>query len=141
MSVTYTNAISPEEYNALRSAVGWSARPIEQARQALNGSAFTVTACCADRAVGIARALCDGGDSALIKDVMVLPDYQRQGIGLELMSRIMEFLHGQLNPGWDMQIELASTRGKEQFYQKFGFELRPTDRYGNGMVMRINQSE
>lgn len=139
MSITYKNFISPSDYNSLRECVGWGRLPLEQAQAGLKGSTFIVVACDEELAVGTARVLYDGGDAALIKDVIVAPDYQRQGIGLEMMTRIMNFLREQLKPNWGMQIDLTSTKGKEPFYRKFGFELRPNEKYGNGMVIQIKR--
>jgi GNAT superfamily N-acetyltransferase len=44
------------------------------------------------RKIGTARLVWDDGYTALIKDVLVLPEYQRQGIGTTVMIRIMDDL-------------------------------------------------
>jgi len=36
-----------------------------------------------------------------------------------------------------VQIGLMSAKGKERFYQKFGFRSRPNDKEGSGMVVEI----
>ncbi|MDR1822107.1 MAG: GNAT family N-acetyltransferase [Oscillospiraceae bacterium] len=137
MNITHSNTISAADYNALREAVGWGVLPAEQAQRGIDGSTFVVAASDAGHAVGVARVLYDGGSAALIKDVIVLPEYQRREIGTELMNRVMEFLRGQLKPGWHILIDLSATKGKEPFYEKFGFELRPNERFGDGMAMWI----
>jgi predicted N-acetyltransferase YhbS len=134
-NISYANNISADDYNALRELVGWSKMPSEQAQLTIDGSAFLVAAYDGERVVGAARIVGDGASAALIKDVMVAPDYQMRGIGRELMNLVMTFLQEQLKPGWRMLLDLSATNGKEPFYSKFGFEVRPNEHFGNGMAM------
>ena len=61
MAITYTDALTAEEFNALRTAVGWAALHPDQASASLRGSAYLLSARDGDRAVGMARGVSDGG--------------------------------------------------------------------------------
>ena len=127
-----TNTITPEEYLAMRAAVGWSVFPVEQAIAGLSNSYVW---CIRDegRPIAIGRAIWDHGYVIYIADVIVLPEYQGQGLGRVLMESIMAFIHEQLKPGYRFMVSLLAAKGKEEFYQKFGFETRPNETVGAGM--------
>ncbi len=137
MSITYTNDISAEDYNRLRASAGWPIIHAEQAETGLKGSALVIAAKDGERTIGTARLIWDGGYAALIKDVLVLPEYQGQGVGTSMMTQIMDFLKSNLKPGYSIQIDLMSINGKESFYEKFGFLVRPRENRGHGMDMLI----
>lgn len=77
----YSNMLSVKEYCELRSAVGWPQIIEEQAQAGLNNSDFIIA--CRDNniIVGCARIFWDKGYIAYLADVMVRPEYQKQGIG------------------------------------------------------------
>ncbi len=54
----------------------------------------TVLAYADERLVGAGRAISDGEREALIVGVVVLPAYQRQGIGSRMMAALTEALKG-----------------------------------------------
>ena len=139
MNITYTNTISVEDYNVLRVFAGWSEVNPEQAQSGLNGSTFIIAAKVDGKAVGTARLLWDKGNSALIKDMLVLSEYQGMGIGTEMMNRILSYLKENMKLGWGVSIDLMSAIGKETFYKKFGFVKRPRDRRGAGMDLWITK--
>lgn len=91
-----------------------------------------------DKAVGMSRVLFDFGYTAYITDVIVHPDYQGQGIGTKLVKMILNFLKENSNEDEFMSYVLIANKGKEKFYEKFGFVARPTDTLGAGMTLRIN---
>jgi len=111
----------------------------EQIKTGLKNSAFTVAAKDGDTVVGMARIVSDSGYVYFIVDVIVLPEYQRKNIGKTMMEKIMEFIHTKLNDGYYIQIDLLAAKGREKFYEKFGFITRPNDVYGCGMTQRIKK--
>ena len=137
--ITYSNDLKPEEYLCLRSAVDWAGLSPGQARRGLQNASYVVVARDGDRAVGMARVLFDFGYTAYIHDVIVLPGYQRKGIGTELMSNILGWLRDNSNPDEYMQYVIVAAKGKEPFYERFGFVSRPTDDLGPGMTLRPNE--
>ena len=139
MNISYTNTISVEDYNFLRVSAGWGKIQAEQAQAGINGSAFVIAAKDGDRTVGTARLVWDGGNAALIKDVLVLTDYQGKGIGKYMTEQLLSFLKEQMKPGWGISVDLMSALGKEGFYEKIGFVSRPRDKRGAGMDMYITK--
>ena len=129
----YNNELSVKEYCTLRSAVGWQPIIAEQAQSGLNNSDFIIACRDNDTIVGCARIFWDKGYIAYLADVMVEPAYQRQGIGRKLVNACISYIDKQLKEGWRIKIVIVSAKGKEQFYEKFGFELRPNERDGAGM--------
>jgi ribosomal protein S18 acetylase RimI-like enzyme len=77
-----------------------------------------------NRVVGFITALTDHEQAAFIPLLEVLPEYQRRGIGSELVSRMLEKLRG------IPAIDLTCDKGLQPFYERFGM-LRSV-----GMVLR-----
>lgn len=131
------NELSPDLYLCLYRSVGWDAPGLDQIEKALEGSLATFCACDGNMPVGMARLIGDGGMSFYIKDFAVLPDYQGQGVGRVLMNAMESWIKEQLQPGWAVSLELISSKGRESFYAKFGFEQRPNDWDGAGMMKMV----
>ena len=139
MNITYTNSVSAEDCNKLRNSAGWPQMHLDQIKTGLKNSAFIVAAKDGDITVGMARIVSDGGYVAFIVDVLVLPEYQRKGIGKTMMGRIMEYTQNMLKDDYCIQVDLLAAKGKERFYEKFGFIKRPDDNFGCGMTQRIKK--
>lgn len=135
MNITYGDKITFEDFNALRGIVGWTLLSERQFGCTQRNAVFICVAYDGDNAVGMTRAVGDGGYNLLVTDVVVHPDYQRRGIGTELFSRLMAFVKETTSEGETTMLNLMSAKGKEPFYEKFGFISRPTDDKGAGMSM------
>lgn len=132
-TITLIDALpSARDYNRLREAVGWKPYPLEIIKTYLPHSLFGVCALHADEVVGMARVIGDGGLVFYIQDVIVLPDYQGQGIGRRMIDRVMAYLGTHTTAG--SIVGLMAATGKEGFYEKYGFTVRPTERLGAGMT-------
>jgi len=97
--------------------VGWPNPPSpETHRRILDNSAHIVLAFDEDReqVVGFVNAISDNVLSAYIPLLEVLPEYQRQGIGRELMQRMLALLDGLY------MIDLISNPAALDFYTKLG---------------------
>ena len=130
-----------EEYNWLREQVGWRKNPEDVIRKALPNSLYGVCAYQAGQLVGMARVIGDGGLVYYVQDVIVVPQCQRQGIGAQMMDRVMTYIRE--HASHNSTIGLMSAKGKETFYEKYGFKVRPTEKLGAGMTMfwRVPLSE
>jgi len=124
---------TPEEYNQLRQLVGWGVYEHDVILQALPNSLYCVCAVFNGEIIGMARIIGDGGIAFYIQDVIIKPDYQRQGIGTQLMNKVMEYIRIHANN--NSVIGLMAAKGKEPFYTRYGFTVRPDDRLGSGMTM------
>ena len=134
------NKLSAKEYCTLRAAVQWQPIPEEQAESGLQHSDFIAVWRDGETVAGCARVFWDKGYIAYLADVMVHPDYQKQGIGTKLVEECIAFVNRQRKPGWRIKIVLVSAKGKEPFYEKFGFRLRPNETDGAGMQLWVEDT-
>ncbi|RPI91069.1 MAG: N-acetyltransferase [Chloroflexi bacterium] len=123
----------PEEYNWLREQVGWRTNPEDVIRKAPPTSLYGVCAYQAGQLVGMARVIGDAGLVYYIQDVIVVPECQRQGIGTQLMDRVMGYIRK--HASHNTIVGLMSAKEKEAFYERYGFTVRPTERLGAGMTL------
>jgi ribosomal protein S18 acetylase RimI-like enzyme len=123
---------SPADYNRLRVAVGWGGYDEDVIRNALPSTLYCVCAFVDEEIVGMARVIGDDGMVFYIQDVIVLPEYQHQGIGTQLMDTVMSFIRAHAHH--NTIIGLMAAVGKEAFYEKYGFNVRPDETHGAGMT-------
>jgi GNAT superfamily N-acetyltransferase len=121
------------EYNELRSLAGWPTVEISLVEEALSNTLFSV---CVHDDEGVIRGM--GrivGDNALylhILDVIVHPDFQRQGLGKLMMEALLSYT--EKVGGKNTNIGLMCSKGREEFYKAFGFSIRPSEKFGAGMI-------
>ncbi len=85
-----------------------------------------MSACHKEKLVGFGRMLSDGLLHAVLFDVIVLPDYQRIGIGTEIMNRLLD----KCKKHHIRDIQLFCAENKLSFYEKLGFRHRPDNALG-----------
>ena len=132
-----TSILTEETFTELYSSVGWEPPCQEQIRIALQNSLATFTALADGRPVGMVRLIGDGGMSFYIKDFAVHPDYQAKGAGKMLLNALEQFIRDSIEPGWAVSLELISTKEALPFYRKMGFEERPCEWDGPGMMKML----
>ena len=90
------DVVSFEEIFPLYEAVGWTnytSNPI-MLQNALEHSLFILTARDEEgKLIGFLRAVGDGYSILYIQDIIVLPEYQRQGIGTQLLRQTLEYFN------------------------------------------------
>ena len=87
------DAISFEEILPLYETVGWTNYTTNPTmlKNALEHSLFLISARDENgKLVGFLRAVGDGYSILYIQDIIVLPEYQRQGIGTQLLRQTLE---------------------------------------------------
>ena len=141
MGVTYTNRISVEDYVFLRNAVGFKPLSKRQAELALENQSYLIVAKDGDKTIGMSRLVFDKAYVAVVVDVIVLPEYQRQGIGKHMINGLMTYIDSVAVEGEHILVLLMAVHGKESFYKKFGFIERPDDTYGAGMSQWISKTK
>ncbi len=126
------NVLSYVDYCRLRESVGWQLFSEEQTQKALSNSLYTVIAVDNDQTVGMGRMIGDGM-YYIVVDIVVQPNYQRQGIGSKIVNRIIEYVDQATPIGGRSSIQLIAEKGKEAFYGKMGFKVIPHEFCGSGM--------
>lgn len=110
--------VSVEQLCDLYRALGWKAGTMpERVARAVAAPNRHVAVWDGDRLVGYARLITDGEFCLYLHEILLYPEYQRQGHGAQLMRRILEGLEHVTN-----KVLLADT-GNPPFYQRFGFRL------------------
>lgn len=133
MNITYTHTITADEVNSIRASVGFRQIHPEQVKAGLDGSTIIVAAYDHDKAVGMSRLIWDGGTVALMQDVLVVPEYQMQGIETEMITRIFYFLRDKLKPGFGIQVDVKVWKNQEQLYENLGFQVSAPQQRGVSM--------
>ncbi|MEX0285979.1 MAG: GNAT family N-acetyltransferase [Paracoccaceae bacterium] len=124
-----------EEFLRFRAEAGWGEISTEVAATALSAGVVNVTCRSGETLVGMARVVGDGALYFYVQDVIVHPDWRGNGIGQQMMARLIARIRARAQPG--ATIGLMAAAGKDRFYEQFGFERRPTDRLGAGMTQVI----
>lgn len=136
--VTLTeNSLNLETYLSLRASVGWKLLKDSQAKKALENSLLTLTAYIDDKPVGMGRIVGDGAVICYVQDLVVKPEYQKYGVGSVIMERLIEFVTDIKEKDTEIMMCLMCAKGREHFYEKFGFIGRPTEDLGPGMIQYI----
>jgi len=123
------------EYRSLFESAGWTssiAISDDVLKMAIDSSWYWVSAFDNGRLVGIGRLVSDGALYAFVCDMIVLPEYQAQGIG----KSILKMLKGKCLENGIQRVWLFAAPGKAGFYMKNGFDIRSED--APGMQMKKN---
>lgn len=116
-TITVGGPVEAAELVNLFSTVGWSKHAdLDRAARILHASDVVVQARAGMRLIGFGRALTDGILYANIYDLVVDPEFHRQGIGSTILTAIM----GELRAV--RKISLNTATGAQEFYRKHGFE-------------------
>jgi len=75
--------------------------------------------------------------SFYIKDFAVVPSCQGRGAGNCLMMALERYVKACKPMEWAVSLELISSKEAVDFYKKFGFEERPCDWDGPGMIKMV----
>lgn len=123
-----------DEFNNLTEAVGWGRREDDIVEEALKNTIYSLCAYDEDKLIGYGRIIGDKTIFLYIHDIMVIPEYQGMGIGSGIMNQLLEKIeeYKKVNP--NIRTYLGASKGKESFYEKFGFVARPNEELGAGMI-------
>ncbi len=120
---------SSGQFFELFETTGWNAEyelNSDELFKALKNSWYCISVYDDQKLIGFGRILCDGIMHALILDVIVHPDKQNEGIGKEVMNRLMK----KCKQHNIRDIQLFCAKGKKAFYEKLGFESRDDESPG-----------
>lgn len=120
MEYSTKKEIGATQLNKLWNAIGWSSRDPNKWKNALSKSSFVISVWDAEKLIGLGRILEDGV-MCMFYDIAVHPDYQRRGIGISIMNKLIDKVKDKRY----VSIGLFTWEGNPaniQFYKKFGFE-------------------
>lgn len=130
------NILSAKDWARLRASVNWTIHSQKDFSEAIENSLLIVSAHFDDEVIGMARLMGDNKFSFFIQDVIVLPDFQNQGIGTCLVNSLIEYIKLKASP--KTVVNLMASKGNESFYEKLGFKKRDGKLKGYGMELIIN---
>ena len=124
ISVRKQDVVKLEDVLHLYQAVGWTnyTNQPQMLEQALSHSLVIYLALDDDAVVGLIRLIGDGFSSVFVQDLIVLPSYQRQGIGSALMKEALE----DYKEVYQVQLATEQTEKNVGFYRSMGFETLST---------------
>lgn len=120
IKITKETFVSINDVLHLYQAVGWTnyTHQLQMLEQALSHSLATYLARDGEKIVGLVRLVGDGFSSVFVQDLIVLPSYQRQGIGSALMKEAL----GDFKDAYQIQLATEQTEKTLAFYRSLGFE-------------------
>ena len=124
IKITKESSVSIDDVLHLYQAVGWtnSTNQPQMLEQALSHSLATYLARDGEKIVGLVRLVGDGFSSVFVQDLIVLPSYQRQGIGSNLMKEAL----ADYKDAYQIQLVTEQTEKTLGFYRSLGFETLST---------------
>ena len=124
IKITKETSVSIDDVLHLYQAVGWTnyTNQLQMLAQALSHSLATYLARDGEKIVGLARLVGDGFSSVFVQDLIVLPSYQRQGIGSNLMKEAL----ADYKDAYQIQLATEETEKTLGFYRFLGFETLST---------------
>jgi GNAT superfamily N-acetyltransferase len=121
-----------KEYNALRHLADWPVLDERMVEIGLANSLYTVVIEDKNGIIGMGRVVGDNAIYLHISDLIVSPDFQKQGVGSIIMKELLKYVDSVASKGTN--IGLMCSKGREPFYKSFGFLERPNDKFGAGMI-------
>lgn len=124
INITKETSVSINDVLHLYQAVGWTnyTNQPQMLEQSLSHSLTTYLARDGEEIVGVVRLIGDGFSSVFVQDLIVLPSYQRQGIGSALMKKAL----GEFKDAYQVQLATDESEKTLGFYRSLGFETLST---------------
>ena len=117
------NILQAEDFVRLRIETGFAEVPVEHARKALQNGLPNVSAIYHGELVGMGRLVGDGAMYWYLQEIIVLPEFQRKGIGTMIVNHLIDYAKANSITGKFTTIGGVSAKGKEPFYEKMGFDI------------------
>jgi GNAT superfamily N-acetyltransferase len=131
------NVLTAKDFIKLRVSAGWGELLEQQAQDALKNSLFTIAVMDQGQVIGMGRLVGDGVYICYVQDLVILPKYQGKGMGKIIMERLIAYTKEHGIPETNVTLGLFAAKGKEEFYQKLGFTIRPNENRGAGMELSV----
>lgn len=120
IKITKETSVSLDDVLHLYQAVDWTnyTNQPQMLSQSLTHSLAIYLARDGEKIVGLVRLIGDGFSSVFVQDLLVLPSYQRQGIGSTLMKQALS----DYKDAYQVQLATDESEKTLGFYRSLGFE-------------------
>lgn len=118
-----------EEFLELFNSVGWE-RTNKRINENRKHTCFSVVVYKNNQTVAMGRVVGDGAYFTIF-DIVTHNDFQKQGFGSLVMQEIINWY--KFIQDDDTFLYVNASKGRENFYEKFGFRQRPNEDVGAGM--------
>jgi GNAT superfamily N-acetyltransferase len=123
----------PKKYWKLFQTTGWNKEynfSVKDLARAIQNSWYAISIYHSNDLIGFGRIIADGVHHALIVDLIIHPGYQGQGLGSQLLNRLVR----KCKDNKIRDVQLFAAKDKSEFYERSGFEKRPLN--APGMQLR-----
>ena len=117
------NILKAEDFVRLRIKAGFVEVPVDHAKKALQNGLINVSAIYNGELVGMGRLVGDGAMYWYLQEIIILPQFQRKGIGTMIVNHLIDYAKANSITGKFTIIGGVSAKGKEPFYKKMGIEI------------------
>ena len=132
------NNTNVEEFNFLYDEVKWGHYEENISLKSLENTFYSISIYDDNQIIGYGRIIGDTICFLYIQDIIVIPKYQNQKIGTMIMNKLLEKIKEVKNENPNVRVYLGASKGKEPFYEKFGFTRRSNLNLGEGMILNNN---
>lgn len=127
------NILQAEDFIRLRIQTGFAEIPVNHARKALQNGLINVSAIYNGELVGMGRLVGDGAMYWYLQEIIILPQFQRKGIGTMIVNHLVDYAKANSMTGKFTTVGGVSAKGKEPFYKEMGFDI-----ISNGIIKMID---
>lgn len=121
------------EYQLLRDSTGWEKLTDDTVKTGMEGSLFSVCFTVGGKIAAAGRIVGDGAIYFYIQDVIVLPEFQKTGLGDMVMMELETWLKE--NSHQNSFVGLMAAEGVKDFYTRFDYMERAETRPGMFKIM------
>ena len=134
MEIKECQTYNEQEIIDLYQSVGWTNYTScpEMLEEAYKNSLCILGAFEKEKLVGVVRVVGDGISIVFVQDILVLPEYQRQGVGSALMRAILK----KYASVYQVELLTDSTEKSKAFYSSVG--LVPVSELGCSAYIRMS---
>lgn len=134
MEIKEYQTYNEQEIIDLYQSVGWTNYTScpEMLEEAYKNSLCILGAFEKEKLVGVVRVVGDGISIVFVQDILVLPEYQRQGVGSALMRAILK----KYASVYQVELLTDSTEKSKAFYSSVG--LVPVSKLGCSAYIRMS---
>lgn len=134
MEIKEYQTYNEQEIIDLYQNVGWTNYTScpEMLEEAYKNSLCILGAFEKEKLVGVVRVVGDGISIVFVQDILVLPEYQRQGVGSALMRAVLE----KYASVYQVELLTDSTEKSKAFYSSVG--LVPVSELGCSAYIRMS---